>query len=69
MAKTDTTAPSKLKVTMIQSPDGQTRSVRVGVAEIPVMHCGPAVGAGQMNFVMTVADVEIAYEKAADAGA
>ncbi|CAO4186222.1 hypothetical protein CLBKND_04920 [Methylorubrum aminovorans] len=58
----------KTKITAIQDANGTVKAVRINSAEIPVIHCGPAMGAGQMNFVLTIGNVEIEYEKAADAG-
>ncbi len=52
----------RTKVTMIQGADGQTRRVRVGDAEFPVLVASPIPGAGQMNFTLTLGDVDVAFE-------
>lgn len=54
----------KTRATLVQNPVGQVVAVRLGEAEIPVMHAGPAVGPGQTNLVMTLANVEIDYAQA-----
>lgn len=54
----------KMRATLMQNPAGQVVAVRVGEAEIPVMHAGPVVGPGQTNLVMTLANVEIDYAQA-----
>jgi hypothetical protein len=60
---------AKIKVTMIQDADGQVRSVKFPEgATIPVVHAGPAMGFGKMNFTMTVEDVEIAVEMSVKTG-
>lgn len=61
-------ADVKTKITVLQDANGAVKAVRINGVEIPVVHCGPAMGAGQMNFVLTIGDVEIDYEKVADAG-
>lgn len=56
--------PEKTRVTLVQNPAGQVVAVRIGETEIPVMHAGPAVGPGQTNLVMTLANVEVDYAQA-----
>ncbi|ACB80825.1 hypothetical protein Mpop_2668 [Methylorubrum populi BJ001] len=59
----------KTSITLVQNVGGQVVAVRIGDAEIPVMHAGPVVGPGQTNLVMTLANVEIDYAQAEmDAG-
>lgn len=62
----------KMRATLVQNPAGQVVAVRIGDAEISVMHAGPVVGPGQTNLVITLANVEIDYAQAepdADASA
>ncbi|OHV17759.1 hypothetical protein BK022_03635 [Methylorubrum extorquens] len=54
----------KTRATLVQNPAGQVVAVRIGDAEIPVMHAGPVVGPGQTNLVMTLANVEFDYAQA-----
>lgn len=54
----------KMRATLVQNPSGQVAAVRIGEAEIPVVHAGPVVGPGQTNLVMTLANVEIDYAQA-----
>lgn len=56
---------TKTPVTLIQNPAGQIVAVRIGESgPIAVQHAGPAVGVGQMNLVVQIADVDISYEAA-----
>ncbi|MBA9070704.1 hypothetical protein FHR71_004474 [Methylobacterium sp. RAS18] len=50
-----------MRAILVQNPAGQVVAVRIGEAEIPVMHAGPVVGPGQTNLVMTLANVEFNY--------
>lgn len=54
----------KTRATLVQNSKGQVVAVRLGEAEIPVMHAGPVVGPGQTNLVITLANVEIDYAQA-----
>ncbi|WP_018261877.1 hypothetical protein [Methylobacterium sp. WSM2598] len=52
---------AKIKVTLVQDATNRVVAVRVGEAEIAVMHAGPAVGAGTMNLALVIENVDIAY--------
>lgn len=66
MAETETKAVRTL-VTMIQDAQGITRRVRIGDTVIPVIMGAPIPGLGQMNFTMTIGDIDYAFERDTDA--
>lgn len=53
----------KTKIVLIQDTAGQTRRVRVGEAEFPVLTAGPVPLPGRMGVALTVDNVEIGFEK------
>jgi hypothetical protein len=60
------TKPTRVSASLIQSKDGMVRQVRVNGVVLDVFSAGPTMQEGEVVLVMTLRNVDISGERAAD---